>query len=310
MKVLLTGATGFLGLELIKRLPEAVTEIRVLSRDAGRADETLTRALSPTRFKKCRSFNWDAEGSVAPATALEDIDVVIHLAGENVGAGRWSDETKRRIRSSRELGTRNLVQGLNLLSRPPVLISASAIGIYGNAGETVLTETSPAGPGFLAEICRIWEFEAAAAKVARLVTPRFGVVLGPDGGAMAKLLPLFRAGIGGRIGDGKQWMSWIHRDDVLTFLLSAMTDPKISGVYNVVAPEPVRNETFAHTLGHVLHRPSLLAVPAVAVKLALGEMAEETVLTSQRISAEKLAASGIPFAYPSLEGALQQITAP
>ncbi len=310
MKILVTGATGFIGLEFLKRLPEAVTEIRVLSRDAGRADETLGHALSPTRLKKVRSYNWDAEGSVAPATALDGVDVVVHLAGENVGAGRWSEETKRRILTSRELGTRNLVQGLNRLARPPIFVSASAIGIYGDAGETFLTETSPRGAGFLADVCATWEREASAAKAKRLVIARFGIILGPGGGALGKLLPLFRAGIGGRIADGQQWMSWIHRDDVLSFLLRAIADPAIDGVYNLVAPEPVRNDAFAHTLGHVLHRPAILPVPAIALKLALGEMAEQTILTSQRVSAEKLSATGFAFAYPMLEGALRQIATP
>ena len=244
MKVLITGATGFIGLELLRRLPEVVSEIHVLSREAARADETFARVLSPHRREKIRSFSWDAERSVAPATACDGVDAVIHLAGENIGAGRWSKETKRRIMSSRELGTRNLVQGLNRLSRPPVFISISATGIYGNAGDTVLTEESPRGVGFLADVCATWEKEAMAANVSRRVIPRLGVVLAPGGGALAKLLPVFRAGIGGRVGDGRQWMSWVHRDDVVGFLIQAMTDPKIDGVYNLVAPEPVRNETF------------------------------------------------------------------
>lgn len=310
MKILLTGATGFIGLELLRRLPEAVTEIRVLSRDAGRADATLTKQLSPARIAKLRTYGWDAENEVAPATALEGIDVVVHLAGENVGAGRWTDETKRRILASREFGTRNLVAGLNRLGTPPVLISASAVGIYGDSGDTVLSETSPPGTGFLAEVCAVWEAEARKAKVSRLVIPRLGVVLADGGGALAKLLPIFRAGIGGRVGDGKQWMAWIHRDDVVGFLLRALTDPKIEGVYNLVAPEPVRNAEFAHTLGHVLHRPSLLPVPAIALKLALGEMADQTILASQRVSAEKLGSIGFAYAHPKLEGALRQIAAP
>lgn len=310
MKLLITGATGFIGIELLRRLPETITEIRVLSRDAGRADATLTKHLSPARVAKLRTYNWDAEREVAPATALEGVDVVLHLAGENVGAGRWSDETKRRILASREFGTRNLVEGLNRLRKPPVLISASAIGIYGDAGETLLTESSPTGAGFLAEVCSAWETEARKAKVSRLVIPRLGVVLADGGGAIAKLLPVFRAGFGGRVGDGKQWMAWIHRDDVVGFLLRAISDPKIEGVYNLVAPEPVRNVDFAHSLGHVLHRPSILPVPAIALKLALGEMADQTILASQRVSAEKLAAVGFAYAHPTLEGALRQIASP
>lgn len=302
MKILLTGATGFIGSELIRSLPPAVTEIRVLSRSAARATDTL-------KNPRVRAFDWDGEKEVAPATALEGVDAVVHLAGENVGEGRWSEDAKRRILVSRELGTRNLVAGLNRLSRPPVLISASAIGFYGNGGDRPLGENDPRGEGFLASVCEIWEKEARQANASRRVIPRFGVVLGPSGGAMAKLFPLFRAGVGGRIGDGKQWMSWIHRTDAIAFLLRALTDPKIDGVYNLVAPEPVRNETFAKTLGQVLHRPAIIPVPAVALKLALGQMAEETLLASQRVSSEKIRALGFSFAYPGVEGALRQIAA-
>jgi uncharacterized protein (TIGR01777 family) len=254
-------------------------------------------------------FGWDSEKEVAPATALEGTDVVIHLAGENVGAGRWTEETKRRILSSRELGTRNLVEGLNRLKKPPVFISASAVGIYGDGGDAVLTENSPKGAGFLADVCAAWEAEALRAKASRIVIPRLGVVLGDGGGALSKLLPVFRAGLGGRVGDGTQWMAWVHRDDVLGFLLLAMNDSKIQGVYNIVAPNPVRNSEFSRALGHVLHRPSLLPVPAIALRLALGEMADQTVLVSQRVSAGRLASSGYSFQHPSIEDALRQIAA-
>lgn len=296
MKILVTGATGFIGQALLSHLPPEVTEVRVLSRNPKRT--------------KLKALAWDPEKEVAPATALEGIDVVIHLAGENVGAGRWTEETKRRILASRELGTRNLVEGLNRLPRPPVLISTSAVGFYGNSGDTLLTEDRPAGEGFLAHVCQVWEAEARKAKVSRLVIARLGVVLGPGGGAIAKLLPVFKAGFGGRIGDGQQWMSWVHLEDVVAFFVRAMTDEKVKGVYNLVAPSPVKNAKFAETLGHVLHRPSLLPVPAVALKLALGEMAEETLLASQRVSSEKLLREGFTFAQPELEGALRQITAP
>jgi uncharacterized protein (TIGR01777 family) len=296
MKILVTGATGFIGQALLRKLPPEVTEIRVLSRDPERT--------------KLGAFVWDAENEVAPATALGGIDVVIHLAGENVGAGRWNDETKRRILASRERGTRNLVEGLNRLPRPPVLISTSAVGFYGNAGDALLTEDRPAGQGFLAHVCEVWEAEARKANVARLVIPRLGVVLGPGGGAIAKLLPVFKSGLGGRIGDGEQWMSWIHIDDVVAFLLRAIRDEEMKGIYNLVAPTPVKNAEFAETLGHVLHRPSLLPVPAAVLKLALGEMAEETLLASQRVSAAKLLREDFTFAWLELEGALRQITAP
>ncbi len=308
MKIVITGATGFIGTEFIRSLPDSVSSVAILGRNGPRAKAHFERVLSPLRANKLKAYSWSAETSVAPATALDGADFVFHLAGENVGAGRWSSEIKRRILDSRKLGTRNLVTGLNKLSRPPALLSASAVGFYGNTGDTSLTEESPQGDGFLAEVCGIWESEARKANVSRLITPRLAVVLGPDGGALEKILPLFRAGVGGRIGDGKQWMSWIHRDDVIGFFLRALMDENVKGIYNLGSPEPIRNSRFAQVLGQVLHRPSVLPTPAFALRLAFGEMADQTILSSQRVVPAHLEALGFTFQYPNLEGALRQIT--
>lgn len=304
MRILLTGATGFIGLELLRNLPNNIEGVSVLSRNQAGAESRL-RGISKTRC-----FKWNAENEVAPAAALEGIDVVVHLAGENIGAGRWSKNVKNEILDSRVLGTRNLVAGIARMAKPPVLISASAIGFYGDSGDTPLTEESPNGTGFLAEVCEAWEHEARKAVVSRLVIPRFGVVFGKGGGALSKLLPLFKAGLGGRSGNGRQWMGWIHRDDLVAFLLQAVSDPRVSGTYNLVAPEAVQNREFVQTLGRVLHRPALFPVPTFALKLALGEMAEQTILSSQRVKPGRLENLGYSFRFPKLEGALRQIAAP
>ncbi|MBS1962210.1 MAG: TIGR01777 family oxidoreductase [Bdellovibrionales bacterium] len=310
MKTLVTGATGFIGIELLKRFSREANEIRILTRNVDRATESLGRHLSSMEVTRVRTFEWDSNRSVAPATALEGVDTVFHLAGENIGGGRWTEERKRRIRESREIGTRNLVAGLNRMASPPVFISASAIGFYGDAGDRKLDESSPKGEGFLADVCEVWETEARKARTSRLVLPRFGIVLGRGGGALEKLLPLFRTGLGGKNGNGKQWMSWIHVDDLVAFLVRAATDPKVEGVHNLVSSNPVRNSDFAKALGDAVHRPALLPTPAFALRVALGQMAEETILASQRVAPQKLTAEFFSYAYPDLEGALRQIAAP
>ncbi|MBC7385172.1 MAG: TIGR01777 family protein [Cryobacterium sp.] len=301
MIVLITGASGFVGSALIKALKEMkeVTEIRALTRPSSK----------PSRLdSSVKAFTWDAETETPPAASLKDVDAVFHLAGENVGQGRWTKEVRERILDSREKGTRNLVAGLNLLSKKPVLISTSAVGFYGSRGSEVLTEESSPGEGFLAKVCGIWEAEANKYTGPRTVLLRFGVVLGNGGGMMGKVLPVFKAGVGGQIGDGKHWTSWIHLEDLVRLLIRAATDPLVSGIYNAVAPEPVTNETFTKSLGHVLHRPTLVHVPAFALRLALGEMADQTLLASQRVTSLKLSALGFPFHYPTLDSALQNLS--
>ncbi len=304
MKIVITGATGFIGSEIVRYLaaPGRGHEVRVLTRNPASARAHFAGLPS------VNAFEWDAEKSVAPATALEGSDVVIHLAGENVGEGRWSAETKRRILDSRQLGTRNLVEGLNALSNPPWLISTSATGYYGTRGDEVLTEESARGTGFLSDVCQSWEDEARKLKTPKLTILRFGVVLSPGGGALGKLLPIFKAGVGGRIGDGKHWMPWIDRRDLISLLLSAAATPeKFRGVFNAVAPEAVTNAKFTEVLGSVLHRPTVLPVPAFALKFALGEMAEETILSSQRVTPARLLAQGYRFEHPTLRESLASL---
>jgi uncharacterized protein (TIGR01777 family) len=310
MKVLITGATGFIGSEIVRRLLSEGEEVRVLSRDPEKAQAHFQ---SPAKKKKpaegrLNCFPWNPEREVAPATALEGVDAVIHLAGENVASGRWSTARKTRILESRRLGTRNLADGIRGLKRKPVLLSASAIGFYGDRGDEVLDERSGKGSGFLADVCETWENEAKLAEASRLVILRNGVVLGRHGGALEKMLPIFKAGIAGRLGSGKQWISWIHLEDVVQASLFALRDQRVSGVYNLTAPEPVRNADFTHALASALGRPAALPVPVFALKLALGEMAQETLLASQRVIPERwLGQPQFNFRYPSLLPALEEL---
>lgn len=304
MKIVLSGATGFIGTEIVRNLASRGEkhEIRILSRSPDKT-ETHFQGLAGVK-----AYGWDPEREVAPATALDQVDVVLHLAGENIGAGRWSPEVKQRIMSSRKLGTRNLVTGLNRLSTPHALISTSGTGYYGSRGDEVLTEESGPGAGFLSEVCQSWEIEAREVKTPRLTILRLGVVLGEGGGALAKLLPLFKLGLGGHIGDGKHWMSWIDRRDVVELMIQAILAPgKFPGTYNAVAPETVTNQVFTETLGKTLHRPTLLPVPALVLKLAFGEMAEETILASQRVTPTRLLAQTYPFRYPTLQASLASL---
>ncbi len=297
MKIVIAGGTGFIGTPLVERLTR-LGDVVVLTRDpvhvhAGRAVEWHPPAVG----------EWTAEVGGA--------DVVINLAGENVGAGRWTAERKRKLVASRLDATTALV---TVLKQSPAmrraLISASAVGFYGDRGDEVLDELSPAGSGFLAELCRKWESAAREAEaVAQVVILRFGVVLDTDGGALAKMLLPFRLGAGGPIGSGRQWMSWIDREDALRAIEWAVNNHAARGVYNTSSPEPVRNREFAHALGRAMHRPSFLPAPAFAMKLAFGEMAEETILGGQRVLPSRLAAEGFAFAEPNLERSLARIFA-
>jgi uncharacterized protein len=293
MKTLLTGATGLVGKELVGRLESAA----VLSRDPDQARR---------RLPGVEAHPWAPEAGPPPASAFQGVAVVFNLAGEPVAEGRWTDERKRRIRDSRVLGTRNLVAGLaGLTSRPRVLVSASAVGYYGDRGDQTLDETSSPGHGFLADVCVEWEREALAAEQlgVRVVCVRTGIVLAHSGGALAKMLTPFRMGAGGRLGDGRQWMPWIHLDDEVGILLHAMKDARIHGATNAVGPRPVTNAEFTRALGHALHRPAFLPVPKTALRLAFGEMSE--ILTaSQRVLPKEAKRTGYTFKHPELAGAL------
>jgi len=253
-------------------------------------------------------ISWDPYSGRLDTGDLEGLDTVIHLAGENIAGGRWTAERKRRIRDSRMIGTRFLAQSLAQLARPPqTLISVSAVGYYGDRGEERLTEESGPGKGFLADLCREWESatEPASKRGIRVVTPRLGTVLSPKGGALALMLPVFRMGIGGRIGSGRQYMSWIAMEDLVGVLHHAMHCESLKGAVNAVSPNPVTNLLFSKTLGRVLSRPVFLALPSFAARIVFGEMAKEALLASARAIPAKLEGSGYTFRFPELEAALR-----
>lgn len=293
MNFLLTGATGFIGTRLIARLQERGHRVSIFTRRVvDREDRTVGQ------------YFWDLKGP-APAEPFRDADAVIHLAGEPV-AQRWNEEVKRRIRESRVAGTRHLVEGMARAERrPAALISSSASGYYGDRGDELLTEASLPGAGFLAEVCQAWETEAARAKSlgVRVATIRTGIVLGRGGGALAKMLPPFRLGLGGRLGSGRQWMSWIHLEDLVEMFVFAAENANVEGPVNGVAPEPVRNADFTKELARALHRPAIFPVPEFALQALFGEMSR-ILLESQRIAPEAAQRAGFKWRFPRLAGAL------
>jgi uncharacterized protein (TIGR01777 family) len=299
MRTLVTGATGLIGKELIERLQEAV----VLSRDPERAKQ---------RFPTAEVYAWSPEAGPPPSGALQGVDAVFNLAGEPVAEGRWTVDKKRAIRDSRVLSTRNLIAGFAAqASRPHVLVSASAVGYYGDRGDEQLDETSSAGRGFLAGVCVEWEREALTAERLgiRVVCVRTGIVLAPGGGVIAKILTPFRLGVGGKLGSGRQWMPWIHLDDEVGILIHASRDARIRGAINAVGPNPVTNAEFTRALGLTLQRPAVVPVPSTALRLAFGEMSE--VLTaSQRVLPKVAQRTGYTFKHPELRGALGAVLIP
>ena len=301
MRVTVTGATGLLGRPLVAALQDRGIEVSVLSRDAERAKQSLSRYGQP----EVEAYAWDLLSEPAPTAALDGRQAVLHLAGENV-AQRWSASAKQAIRESRVTGTRNLLAGIRAAAQAPsALISSSAIGYYGARGEEPIDEEAPPGQDFLAEICVEWEAEAAKASElgARVVQVRTGVVLDKDGGALEKMLPPFRLGVGGPVAGGRQYISWVHRDDVVGVYLAALSDERWSGPVNATAPEPVNNRDFSRALGRALHRPALLPVPGIALQLLYGEMAE-IVTEGARVVPAKPLVLGYEFEHPKLDEAL------
>jgi uncharacterized protein (TIGR01777 family) len=306
LRVTITGATGLIGHGLVEALRERDAEVTVLSRDPAHARALLDGDRSPA----VQAVGWDLLREPAPVDALNGRDAVVHLAGENV-AQRWSERAKQVIRDSRVTGTRNLLAGLrDATARPRTLIAGSAIGYYGARGEEPLDEEAPPGSGFLADVCAQWEAEAqrAAALEMRVVTVRTGVVLDSQGGALAKMLLPFRLGVGGPIAGGRQYMSWIHRDDEIGTIVAALSDERWSGPVNATAPEPVTNRDFSHALGRVLRRPALLPVPGAALGLLYGEMAQ-VVTTGARVVPAKPLVLGYEFRHPRLDEALRSALA-
>jgi uncharacterized protein (TIGR01777 family) len=295
-RIAITGATGLVGGALAPFLSTG-----------GHTVHRVVRRPPPVGSA---DVQWDPATGAIDAQALEGVSAVVHLAGENVAGGRWTPARKAAIRDSRARGTALLARTLAGLARPPeVLVSASAVGYYGDGGDSVLTEASPRGDDFLAEVCGQWEDGTRAAEDAgiRVVHVRIGVVLDPRGGVLGRLLPIFGLGGGGRVGSGRQYMSWIAMDDLLAVLHRAVMDERMRGAYNATSPNPVRNGEFTATLARVLHRPAVLPVPALAVKLAFGEMGESVLLAGQRALPERLLALGHSFEHPELEGALRHL---
>lgn len=307
LRILVTGATGLVGTQLCAFLNTGGHQVHRLVRGPARAPQDIS---------------WDPGATGSPgsidAARLEGFDAVIHLAGENVGAGRWTRSRKERIRHSRAEGTRLLAETLARLARPPaVLVSASAVGFYGSHGgphggphgdEGVAEDGAP-GSDFLAEVCQAWEAatEPARTRGIRVVNARFGVVLTPRGGALAKMLPAFQLGLGGPIGSGRQVMSWVAQDDALYAIHRALFDKRLAGPVNVVAPGAVTNAEFAHALGAVLRRPAVLPLPAPVVRLLFGEMGHTMLLGGARVVPERLRDVGFTFSQPALEGALREL---
>lgn len=296
MKVTVTGATGLIGPRLVRELTARGDEVTVLTRDPARARD---------RLGDVAAVAWDP-AEPAPARALAGRDGVVHLAGEPI-AQRWTAEAKRRMRESRTAGTANLVAGLRAADpRPGVLVSSSAVGYYGPRGGERVDEDAPPGEDFLARLCVAWEAAAdeAATLGMRVVRLRTGVVLDRRGGALAKMLPPFRAGIGGPVAGGRQFMPWIHAGDVVGMIVAALGDPAWSGPVNAAAPEPVTNREFSKALGRVLRRPALAPVPALALRALYGEMGS-IVTTGQRAVPARAVALGYEFRHPDLDGALR-----
>ncbi len=292
-KLLVSGASGLIGSALLPALQSSGYEVTRLVRGAASGKGDIA---------------WDPSRPLAPES-VSGFDAVVHLAGESI-VGRWTDAKKRRVHESRVQGTRNLAEALAAAPQAPrVFISASAIGYYGDRGEETLREESSSGNGFLPEVCREWEAaaEPAAKAEIRTVQMRFGVVLSASGGALGKMLPPFRMGIGGIVGRGRQWMSWIDIDDVIGAIQHAMKNDTLHGPVNVVGPNPVRNAEFTKTLASVLSRPAILPMPAFAARLVFGQMADELLLASQRVEPAKLSASGYAFQKPELRSTLENI---
>jgi len=297
MKIVVAGGSGFVGEPMCRMLLSRGHDVVVLSRN-------------PFNVDAGRGRSWDAKTQGLWAHEIDDADAIVNLAGENIGeGGRWSEERKLNIILSRVNATRALVEALrDAPPRPRAFVNASAIGYYGPHGDEELDESAPAGNDFLSDVCRQWEEAAGTAEpLARLVIVRIGLVLARDGGALKKMLLPFRLFAGGKFGDGKQWMSWITRDDLLRLFVWAIENDRARGVYNATAPSPVRNEDFVKTLGRVMHRPAIMPAPAFALRLALGEMADALLLSGQRVLPVHARNDGFTFETTDLESGLRQL---
>jgi uncharacterized protein (TIGR01777 family) len=300
-RFLVTGATGLLGSTLTDVLSTGGYEARALGRKGS---------SSPPPLAASDSVTWDPRSGAIDPEALEGVDFVVHLAGESIASGRWTEERRRAIRDSRVRGTRLLAQAIAEMEQPPkAMICASATGWYGSRGAEELTESSATGDGFLADVCREWEAAADPARAAgiRVVNLRFGMILWPTGGALERMLGPFRAGVGGRVGDGSQYWSWVSLDDAVGAILHSAATDALEGPVNVVAPAALRNSEFTSVLGSVLQRPTVTPAPGFLLRLALGDMADELLLASARVVPRRLLESGFEFRDPDLEPALRHM---
>jgi len=294
MRIAVSGSHGLIGSALVQALAQAGHEVVRLVRDGAGGT----------------GIAWDPERGTLDRSALEGIDAVVHLAGYGIAERRWTAPVKELIRSSRVNGTRLLATALaDMVRRPQVLVAASAIGYYGDRGDTWLEEDSEPGTGFLADVCRAWEAAAEPARAAgiRTVTARIGIVLSPEGGALQRMLLPFKLGLGGRIGSGQQYMSWVACDDVVAAIQFAIEQSSLAGPVNVVAPEPVTNREFTQVLARVLRRPAFLPLPSFLARLAFGEMADALLLASTRVRPRRLLEAGYTFRFPTLEAALRHL---
>jgi uncharacterized protein (TIGR01777 family) len=295
MKILITGASGLIGKAVVKSLSPKGHELLL----AGRGEP-----------KSANEIKWTVEEGFDDGDLgrLEGLDAVIHLAGESIAGLRWTDDKKKAIRDSRVLGTRNLVNDLaRLEQKPKVFISASALGFYGDRGDEILTETSPPGDTFLSDVCREWEIESRRAEDlgVRTVLLRNAIVLSKDGGALATMLTPFKLGVGGVVGSGEQWMSWVSLEDVVNIVNLALEDERLRGAVNVASPNPVTNQEFTKTLGDVLYRPTFLPLPEFAVNLVFGEMGDALLIDSTRVEPKRLKDAGYEFKFTDLRSALE-----
>ena len=298
MKTLVTGGTGFVGRKLLAKLAEP----GVVTRNASKATATLGETAG-------QILEWDVAKRSKALDEGFDYPAVVNLMGESIADGRWTEDKKKRIRDSRVLGTRNLVDSLIESDRlPKVFVSTSAVGFYGDPGDDIVTEKHAVGSGFLPEVCQQWEAEAL--KIAdhgvRVVLIRVGIVLGEQGGALEKMLPLFRWGLGGKLGDGQQWMPWIHVEDLVNLIVWSINTDDVSGPVNGVAPHPVRNVDFTRGLASAVGRPAFLPAPKFGLRLALGEFAE-SLFFSQRVVPEKALTNGFDFQFADLDSALSDL---
>ena len=294
MKVLITGSTGLLGTELQRSFTEKGYDLLLASRKEPKDEHHI---------------QWSIEDGFTDPDKLEGVDVVVHLAGENVSGLRWTDEKKKAIRDSRVLGTRNVVDAISKLkNKPKVFVASSAIGFYGERGEEEVTESSAAGDNFLAGVCKEWEAESRRAEDAgiRTVLLRTGIVLSKDGGALATMLTPFKLGVGGVVGSGKQWMSWISLEDEIAVINYVIENENIRGAVNAVSPNPVTNHDFTKTLGEVLYRPTFLPLPEFAVSMIFGEMGDALLLASTKVMPKRLEDAGFEFKYPNLKEAIEK----